>query len=281
MKELPQRPVRIEQLQFVEDHLVAAVLDGEGVAIPIRVVCDALGLDTEAQSQRLRDHDVLSQGLRIVRVPLNNRIRSVVAILHTHIAFWLASITPNLVAEAVRPKLIRYQEELVVVLNALYGPNLEAIPTAAFESGTVPDLVAPMELATTRRELVTLRAALLDLIQAQRQTTEQMALLSERVDGVADLVDELRTIAKIHPAQAEYLQRAIKRLALRVQQKTRSERNMYELLFGQFKISMGIPRYDALPIQQYDRAIQWLEAKAAELLPGDSDALPPMQEQLL
>lgn len=281
MKELPQRPVRIEQLQFVEDHLVAAVLDGEGVAIPIRVVCDALGLDTEAQSQRLRDHDVLSQGLRIVRVPLNNRIRSVVAILHTHIAFWLASITPNLVAEAVRPKLIRYQEELVVVLNALYGPNLEAVPTAAFESGTVPDLVAPMELATTRRELVTLRAALLDLIQAQRQTTEQMALLSERVDGVADLVDELRTIAKIHPAQAEYLQRAIKRLALRVQQKTRSERNMYELLFGQFKISMGIPRYDALPIQQYDRAIQWLEAKAAELLPGDSDALPPMQEQLL
>ena len=281
MKELPQRPVRIEQLQFVEDHLVAAVLDGEGVAVPIRVVCDALGLDTEAQSQRLRDHDVLSQGLRIVRVPLNNRIRSVVAILHTHIAFWLASITPNLVAEAVRPKLIRYQEELVVVLNALYGPNLETIPTAAFDSGTVLESPAPMELVTTRRELVTLRAALLDLIQAQRQTTEQMALLSERVDGVADLVDELRTIAKIHPAQAEYLQRAIKRLALRVQQKTRSERNMYELLFGQFKISMGIPRYDALPIQQYDRAIQWLEAKAAELLPGDSDALPPMQEQLL
>jgi hypothetical protein len=56
---------------------------------------------------------------------------------------------------------------------------------------------------------------------------------------------------------------------------------MYELLFAQFKMNMGIPRYDALPASKYDLALAWLRSKAQELLPDDTDALPPLQEQLL
>jgi hypothetical protein len=56
---------------------------------------------------------------------------------------------------------------------------------------------------------------------------------------------------------------------------------MYERLFAQFKIDMGIPRYDALPAKQYENALAWLRRKADEYLPNDPDALPPLQEQLL
>lgn len=282
MADVPSRPVRIEHLQFVDDALVAVVLDGEGVAIPVRVVCSALGLDTDSQSARLRDHDVLAQGLRIVRIPIDGRMRAVVAILHTHVAFWLASIPPNVVAEAVRPKLIRYQQELVVVLHALYGPNLALASPAAGDPLHVPAVAAiEAQLAVTQRELLTLRTALLDLLRAQHDTDSHVATLETRVEGVADLVSELRQIAKISAAQAEYLQRALKRLAQRVQRKTGTERNMYALLFAQFKMAMGIPRYDALPMQQYDRTLAWLQATAADQLPDDPDALPPMQERLL
>lgn len=279
--ELPQRPARIEELQFLGDELIAVVLPGEGVAVPTRIVCAALGLDPEAQSERLRNHDVLSLGLRVVRVPMDGRLRPVLAIMHTHIAFWLATITPNLVAAAARPKLIRYQQELVVVLNALYGPNLVA--PAAGEGAPVVSAPSPADaqLAIVQRELLTLRAALLDLARGQRTTEERVASLSERVDGVADLVDELREIAKISAVQAEYIQRAIRRLAQRYQQASGTERNMFELLGAQFKISMGIPRYDALPAKKYDAAVAWLRERAAELLPDDPDALPPAQEQLL
>ena len=44
---------------------------------------------------------------------------------------------------------------------------------------------------------------------------------------------------------------------------------------------MGVPRYDALPIDKYDAAIAWIERKAAELLPGDPDAVAPCQETFL
>lgn len=274
--DLPQRPVRIERQEFAGDELIAAVLEGEGVAVPVRMVCNALGLDPESQSASLREHDVLSQGLRVVRVPVEGRIRSVLALMHTHLAFWLATIQPNMVAAAVRPKLVRYQEELVAVLHALYGPNLgEAAPAAG-----ITDAVA-QQLAARDRELRALRAALLDLVRAQRESTAQLDTLSERVGGVEDLVQELRQIAKISAVQAEYLQRAIKRLATRYKQASGTERNTYELLFAQFKMNLGIPRYDALPAGKYDQALAWLREKAQELLPDDPDALPPLQEQLL
>ncbi|NJM07725.1 hypothetical protein HC891_18345, partial [Candidatus Gracilibacteria bacterium] len=278
--ELPQRPARVEQLQFLGDDLVAVVLEGEGVAIPTRLVCVALGLDPEAQSERLRAHDVLAQGLRVVRVPLDGRVRPMLAIMHTHVAFWLATITPGLVAAAVRPKLVRYQQELVMVLNALYGPHVAPVAAGDAESLPIPSS-AERQLAVVQQELLTLRAALLALVQSQRATEERVDTLDERVDGVADLVDELREIAKISAVQAEYLQRSLRRLAQRYQTASGTERNMFELLYAQFKMAMGIPRYDALPAKKYAQAVSWLREKAAELLPNDPDALPPMQEQLL
>ncbi|MFV9506128.1 MAG: phage antirepressor N-terminal domain-containing protein [Oscillochloridaceae bacterium umkhey_bin13] len=279
--DLPERSPRIDELQFLDDTLIAVLLPGEGVAVPTRIVCAALGLDPELQSERLRNHDVLSLGLRIVRIPMDNRLRPVLAILHTHIAFWLATITPNLVAPAMRPKLIRYQQELVFVLNALYGPNLSPPATSEDPEVILPSSASARDLIAMQQEVTNLRTALLALIQSQRSTEERLNTLDERVEGVADLVDELREIAKISAVQAEYILRSLRRLATRYQKATGTERNMYELLGAQFKISMGIPRYDALPAKKYDAALRWLKEKAAELLPDDPEALPPVQEQLL
>lgn len=60
---------RLEDITFDGDTFPAIVRSGDGVAIPVRSICEALGLDVERQSSRLRDHEVLSQGLRIVRLP--------------------------------------------------------------------------------------------------------------------------------------------------------------------------------------------------------------------
>ena len=57
----------IEAFDFHGDALIAVIVDGHEVVLPIRSVCGALGLDTQSQSEPLREHDVLAQGLRIVR----------------------------------------------------------------------------------------------------------------------------------------------------------------------------------------------------------------------
>jgi TolA-binding protein len=127
------------------------------------------------------------------------------------------------------------------------------------------------------------------IIDEQQRTSLAVTDTQQRLTNLTEIVTELRTFLPINPKQAEYIQRAIKRLATRLHKQRQSsdagyrqtEDNLYQLLFGQFKVDMGIPRYDALPIDKYDAAVAWIERKAAELLPGDPDAVAPRQEAFL
>lgn len=276
LPDVPQRRVKIENIQVAGEELVAAILEGEGVAVPIRLVCQALGVSPQKQSEMLREHDALAPGLRIIRVPIGGRIQSVLAILHTHIAYWLGTILPKEVHEDARPKLVRYQTELIAVLNALYGPQVD--PSLA--PGPLATDLHP-QYGEVVRQLRALQETLLSLTSGQRAIQGKVDSIDTRLTKIEDVVKDLQQIQKISAAQAEYLQRAIKRIATRYQQRTKTEANMYERLFAQFKIDMGIPRYDALPAKAYAKALTWLQRKADEYLPNDSDALPPLQEQLL
>ena len=74
------------------------------------------------------------------------------------------------------------------------------------------------------------------------------------------------------------IKRAIQRIATRYKRRTGQE--IYGKLFAQFCIDMGTPKYALSPAGN-DAALSWLRERAAELLPDDADALPPLQEKLL
>jgi hypothetical protein len=279
---------RIEAFDFHGDALIAVIVDGHEVVLPIRSVCGALGLDTQSQSERLREHDVLSQGLRIVKIPVGNRVQSVLAINRRYLAFWLATITPSQVSDTARPKLISYQHELVDLLDALYGTGAAQV----VDSGAEPSLATiNARFAALVAELRITREALL---AAQRQTDAKVDAQDMRLSAVEELVGErLTTIqgqldeaqqrlldtVKITAAQQSVIRRAIERLAKRYQKKT--GKAIYDLLHVRFCAELGTPRYDALPAKKYGEALDWLRARAEEYLPGDADALPPLQESLL
>ncbi|HMQ29383.1 MAG TPA: phage antirepressor N-terminal domain-containing protein [Chloroflexaceae bacterium] len=284
---LPSLP-RVEQFDFYGDSLIAVIIDGREVALPIRSVCNAMGLDAQSQSERLREHDVLSQGLRVVKVPMGNRVQSVLAISRRYLAFWLATITPNLVADDIRPKLVRYQEELVDLLDALYGEGSTQPTTAPGE----PSLTTlSQRLSAIIAEMRVTREALL---ASQRRTDEKIAeqdvrlstvegLLNERLTTLAGQLDEtqqrLLDQVKITAAQQSVIRLAIERLGKRYE--TRTGKKIYDRLHARFCAELGTPRYDALPAGKYQQALDWLRDRAVEYLPDDPDALPPLQESLI
>ena len=293
--DFPQlRPPRSEIVEVAGDQLVAVVLEGDGVAVPLRLMCEALGVDTEFQVQQLREHPVLSTGLRMVNAVINRRVRSVAALIHTHIPYWLATISPALVTEATRPKLIRYQEEILDILSRLFYGEPATPPLPVSADPAVAAIQQRLDMAI--REMRLAREVLIEeqrrmreqLGETRQDLTDQLGGTRQDLTSLTEIVTELQEVVPIAPHQANYIQRAIKRLAQRAaRQRTRtpgypqSEDNLYQLLFGQFKAHFDIPRYDALPMKKYDQALAWLEAKAAELLPDDPDALPPRQETLL
>jgi hypothetical protein len=276
----PLQQPRHEIVEFQGDRLIAVVLEGDGVAVPVRMMCESIGLDTETQVAQLRAHPVLSAGLRIVNVAISGRVRSVVALIHHRIPFWLATISPHLVNDQTRPKLIRYQEELADILARLfYG---EATGQAVVSAH--PEIAAlQRQLDATVLDLRRLREA---IIAEQQRLNTSVQDTQQQLTSLSEIVTELETVIPASPSQAEYIQRTINRLAKRLYQRRgkdnrQTEDNLYQLLFGQFKVDMRIPRYDALPRRDYNKAMSWLQEKAATLLPDDPDALPPHQEQLL
>ncbi len=277
-----------EEIEFEGDHLVAVRLEGEGLAVPVRVICQALGLDVDSQGARLRDHDVLAQGLRIVRVRSGDRLRSLVAILHKYIPFWLATISPNQVNADSRPKLVRYQIELVDLLAALYsGERQPALPAPTDSAmGAVQQRLheALHEVRLARETLLAMQQQIGDDVQAHEiRLTAIEGLMDEQQVAVGGQITTLQQQLAHHTTltgpQQETIKHSIQRIALRYEQQTGQK--IYSRLFSQFCLDLGTPRYDALPAGRYAAALDWLRASAAHYLPNDPDALPPLQEAML
>lgn len=284
---LPQRTAKAQTVTFYEDRLVAVVLDGEGVAVPVREICHTLGLDLDAQSERLREHEVLARGLRVVRIRVGDRMRPIVAILHKYIPFWLATISPNMVADDVRPKLVRYQIELVDVLAAIYGMEQQPLTPATTDSLTA---VVHTRLSEALAEVRLAREAYLAAQQQLQEHVTRHEQMDQRVEdhegrllAVEGLVDDLQAQMAGHTtitaAQQEVIKRAIQQLSNRYKKRTGEE--VFGLLFYHFCKDLGTPKYALLRADRYNDALDWLRRKAQEYLPDDPDALPPLQESLL
>ncbi len=290
--QLPQRRPHTELVQFEGDSLLAVVLEGEGVAVPVRTICLALGLDVQSQSERVRDHEVLSRGLRIVKVPLDGRIRSVVAILHDYIPFFLATITPRLVAEHVRPKLVRYQLELKDLLSAVYSTTVGT--PASSEGASLQSL--QQQIRAMLHEVRLLRA---QTLAVQTTTTEQFdahdlrittieGVLDERLSDLTRQIDqhqqkleEQDTLIAEHTLITSSQVAAIKQMVNAIAQryKQRHGQDVFGKVYGEFSFAMSIPSYERLPAGKYADAVAWLRRKAEDL--GVPDALPGTQESFL
>lgn len=268
-----------EEIVFHGDQLRTVILP-EGVAVPTRLVSQAIGVEPDHQAHQLRNHPVLSEGLRVVRIPDGNQLRPMLAILHTYIPFWLATINPAQVGEAVREKLVSYQRELVHVLDALYGAALPATPDNTTNNEC--SLVATLRKQQSRL-LQELRITRETLLSAQQSVAEELTGHDQRMTHLETLVDELQQHIASHTtisaAQAEIIKKGIQRLATRYQQKT--GQSIFPRLFGRFCADLQTPKYAMLPTGRYEDALTWLRNRAAELLPDDPDALPPLQERLL
>lgn len=248
-------PEKYAQFSVSGDELLAVFRPGEGMAVPVRLVCERLGLNARRQTERLLKHPVLSRGMRRDRVPVGGRILEVDVLLHKYVAFWLATISPDQVGADVYDRLVAYQTEVADILAAIYITR----------AGVPRQDQGHLQLAQLGEQI--------------RQIVAAQQHLEDRVSVVEEIVEDLRQFIPVTPAQAEFLLRSLKRIGARYQKK--HQKAIYSMLIARFKAELGTQRYDALPAAAYEQALAWIAERAREYLPGDDDALPPCQERLL
>jgi P22_AR N-terminal domain len=272
---VPLAQITYQDLEFDGDILPAAIVQGDGVLLPVRSICHVLGIDARSQTEKIRAHPVLITGIREVRLPVDGRLRVVAALQHRFVPFWLATINPRDIQANLQPKLQRYQEDLVDLLNAIYGPSLPLEPT------TSDPAIATLQ-QRVHELLIEFRLAREALAQQQRdlqQLGDYGPRISELESIIGSLQEQVGEYMPITSRQQEEIARAIRRLAKRYQEQT--GKDTFGLLFAEFCKTLGTPAYDKLPSVKYEQAIRWIQNKALQLFPDDADAAPPMQQTLL
>src|SRR5688500_10904855 len=96
-----------------------AVRDPRGVIwVPLRRLCEAIGLAFHSQYTKAKEDRVLSRHIAMIELPgEHQRLQEMVCLDLSFVRGWLFGINANKVKPEVRDQLERYQEQIYEVIN--------------------------------------------------------------------------------------------------------------------------------------------------------------------
>lgn len=137
--------------------IVTVEKDGE-IFVPIKPICEAIGINYTTQVEKLQKHHILSGSTVPLRgiVAADGKGREMLCLPLRFVYGWLFTISPANVAESVRESVVKYQMECY---NALYdhftGSMRHTIETNNAEIELLKDINAAIsdeKAARTRRK---------------------------------------------------------------------------------------------------------------------------------
>jgi hypothetical protein len=243
-------PIEQRQVAFYGDEIVAVVVEGDQVFVPIRPICDFLGVDWSAQYRRVTGDPVLSIELQTCVVVTAtqgqpDQRRDMICLPLEFISGWLFGINAKRVKEEVRERLVRYQRDCYRVLD-------EAFRDGRLTAGSDFDELLASNSPTA--QAYKMAAAIMRMAQ-------QQLLLESRVDDHDKRIETLEETLgdpgrHITPEQASQISQAVKAVAMKMSEK--SGRNEYGGVYGEMYRKFGITGYKLLPASRFQEAMGWL-----------------------
>lgn len=162
-----------------------ATQDGGHQWAALKPMCDALGINAQAQGRRLNRRSWATTAVMTV-VAADGKPREMVMIDSKTIPMWLATIDENRVSDEAKPKLSVYQREARDALDAYFNKRTVAAPAV--------------------NQFDVLRAAIDQIEAAQREATQAKAIAAKteaRLDAIEGKHDWFSAIAyaRLHNLQ--------------------------------------------------------------------------------
>ena len=226
--------------------------------MPIRPICDYLGLAWSGQFERIKRDEVLSDVIRSVRVTRTERgEREVVCLPLEMLPGFLFGVNAARVKAELREKIIRYRRECYRRLwDAFKHDILPATKLAPRPTGQSGAALA-YELATAVANLAR------EQMEAERRLggrVDNMARWAKRTDERITTL-ELRLTEddeQISEAQAAELALAVKTVAAALEQ--HGATNGYQRVYGELYRRYSISSYKTLPRRRLQEALEWLRS---------------------
>lgn len=258
-------PEQQREIDFYGDSVIAVQMEDGAVYVPVRPLCDLLGVSWQGQSKKLKNDPILSEVKTSVNISLQKsdgamgtRTTNMVALPLDALNGWLYGINANKVKPEIRESLLRYQRECYRVLFEAFNGKAVVVNDTAVEAA----LAADPEL----REAHNLALATLNLIRSHAKLVGRIDRHEERIGLLeAKFADPAGIITR---PQAESIAQAVKTIALKM--RNQDGRNHFGRVYNELYARYDITGYKELPAAKYDDAIQWLRGWWSEVATDDS-----------
>jgi hypothetical protein len=199
--------MQVYEVNFHGDRLLGVKTAAE-ITIPIKPICDALGIELSGQRQRILRHPVLQKSAGVIT--LNSGAagsQQAVVLQLNRLNFWLATISPERIkGPGARERVILYQEECADALFDYFingratNPNFSAtlLQSDLFGDEGVPPMpaaapdAAPLATkADLEFMLAGLREAFLQVLRQIRNGDDLTGQSLQRIEGMVTGVEEM------------------------------------------------------------------------------------------
>jgi hypothetical protein len=264
-------PTDERHIDFYGDD-VTAVLVPMGVEstiyVPIRPICDYLGLAWSGQYERLQRDEVLSEALRGVRVTRTpgrgGGAQEFLCLPLDLLPGWLFGITTSRIKdETLRQKITRYRRECYRVLWDTF--KHEILPTAP-STAPVPTersgAEVAYEMATAIQHLARQQMEMEQQLGGRMDSMARWATQVER--RISNLELQINPEETITEAQANEIALAVKTVAAALEV-SGAIKNGYQRVYAEVYRRERIGAYRNLPQGRYQAVLDWLHQWHQEL----------------
>jgi len=248
-------PFKQETVQFYDDE-VPTVTIRDTVYVPLKPICEQLGLDWSSQVKRLKRDIILnevSMSVVITTTDINMDSRrphtsEMIAIPLDYLNGFLFGINAVRVKDEIRDKVLMYQRECYRVLSRHF---LQQEPTS-------PTLLAVRNLGMAITQLAEEQIAFDRQLKQQgelvRETTIIVTAHDQRLEELEEAIAS--DAAVVTPDEAMQISQAVKTVA--IAEGKRTGRNEFGATYGELYRKFGVTSYKQVPRSKFKHVMKWL-----------------------
>lgn len=260
-------PIEQRTVVFYDDEITAVVVEQNSkqvVYVPIRPICDYLGVDWSGQRQRLQRDAVLSVEIRGVVVtptpPVSkfSNPQEMACLPLDFINGFLFGINANRVKPEIREQLVRYQRECYRVLADAFLQ-----PETAVDGDASDDWMTTSP--ETRAALIKIREnalAVARLAEEQMQLTNRLdkaaIIVGQHNQRITALERQLSPHNAITEAQAADIAEKVKAVAMALTEHN-PDKNHFQAIFAELHRRFRVSSYKNIRQDQYQAVLDFLD----------------------
>ncbi|MBA3946209.1 MAG: ORF6C domain-containing protein [Herpetosiphonaceae bacterium] len=261
-------PLERRIVPFYGDELIAVQRTDSTIYVLFTRLCENLGLARRSQILRIQRHAVLTKGLVTLPVTTEGGPQEAQCLRLDLVPLWLSGLQAGRVKAEVQAKLVRYQEEVAVVLWQAFKPQMLVQPAG----DAVGDGLALQQL----QQIAEMGRAITRMAEQQIDLQRQQQALVQRLDGAARVIkdvqwhlsdvqvrlgvleDQLQPASYVTDAQATEISNRVKALGELLTTQGPAK-NHYQGIFAELYRRFGVSSYKTVQLEQYTAVLDFLE----------------------